>query len=250
MGVGSEFNEDLLIPLAEITGGNAYYIESPDQIPDAFRKELGVAFRISLRDLNLHLHLMNGVVLRNTYRVAPELGSIVREKKTNGHHTFPLGDYDPAMPVALLLEFIIPGWDIGVHTIASTHLSWQDPDKQVSTTNSGQDIQVQIVGAPKTEENRRVLNLVERVGAYKFGMRALEVAREGAEREDATMRLRQASTRLHELGEHTLADHLSLQADLLKKTGSLDPNITKKMRYQTRHLVRNVPDPPQDLIGQ
>jgi hypothetical protein len=81
-------------------------------------------------------------------------------------------------------------------------------------------------------------------------MRALEIAREGAEREDATMRLRQASTRLHELGEHTLADHLSLQADLLKKTGSLDPNITKKMRYQTRHLVRNVPDPPQDLIGQ
>ena len=34
MGIGDEFNEDLLIPLAEQTGGRAYFIQNPNQIPN------------------------------------------------------------------------------------------------------------------------------------------------------------------------------------------------------------------------
>ena len=57
MGIGAEFNEDLLIPLADSTGGSAYYIETPDQIPDAFRKELGSVQRITYRNLEVKLQL-------------------------------------------------------------------------------------------------------------------------------------------------------------------------------------------------
>jgi Ca-activated chloride channel family protein len=39
-GVGSDYNEDLMTELSENGGGNYYFIESPDRIPDIFAEEL------------------------------------------------------------------------------------------------------------------------------------------------------------------------------------------------------------------
>ncbi len=40
IGVGDDFNEDLLTAMAEAGRGNFYYVENPDQIPAIFAKEL------------------------------------------------------------------------------------------------------------------------------------------------------------------------------------------------------------------
>lgn len=39
-GVGADFNEELMTNLSEYGGGNYYFIESPDKIPDIFAEEL------------------------------------------------------------------------------------------------------------------------------------------------------------------------------------------------------------------
>jgi Ca-activated chloride channel family protein len=39
-GVGADFNEDLMTNLAEYGGGNYYFIDNPDKIPEIFAKEL------------------------------------------------------------------------------------------------------------------------------------------------------------------------------------------------------------------
>lgn len=41
MGLGDEYNEDLMEAMARSGDGNYYYIESPEQLPDIFRTELG-----------------------------------------------------------------------------------------------------------------------------------------------------------------------------------------------------------------
>jgi Ca-activated chloride channel family protein len=41
LGVGDEFNEDLMESMARAGGGNYYYIESPDRLPQVFHAELG-----------------------------------------------------------------------------------------------------------------------------------------------------------------------------------------------------------------
>ena len=238
MGVGSEFNEDLLIPLADLTGGNAYYIESPEQIPNAFRTELGVAFRISYRDLNVQLQLPGEVGLRRVHRVLPELGSFDQGPKTNAAYQLPLGNYDPAMPMALLLEFLIPGWSAGTYRLANTWLTWEDPHKTGSIVHTNQEILIQVTDHAKTVRDERVLNIIEKVGAYKFGTHALEQAERGMDKSSATIRLRQAATRLLNLGENAMADTLSQQASMLEQRGNVDPNATKKLRYETRHLVK------------
>ena len=53
----------------------------------------------------------------------------------------------------------------------------------------------------------------------------------------ATQRLRQAATRLLDMGENSLADAMRCQADMLESDGRLDPNATKKLRYETRRIT-------------
>ena len=53
MGVGDNFNEDLMEAMARAGGGNYYYIESPDQLPMIFQAELEdmmttVGYRVTL----------------------------------------------------------------------------------------------------------------------------------------------------------------------------------------------------------
>lgn len=238
MGVGSEFNEDLLIPLADLTGGNVYFIESPEQIPNAFRTELGVAFRISYRNVNVQLQLPDGVSLRRVHRVLPELGIFDHGSEINNVHQLPLGNYDPSMPIALLLEFIVPGWEAGTYRLAQSWLTWEDPDQTGSLAHTNQDILIQVAESAKIIHNERVLNIVEKVGAYKFGTHVLEEAESGIDKDASTIRLRQAATRLLDLGEENLAGVLSLQANMLEQAGNIDPNATKKLRYETRHLTK------------
>ncbi len=40
LGVGADFDEDLLTAIAESSGGNYYYIDSPERIPEIFSSEL------------------------------------------------------------------------------------------------------------------------------------------------------------------------------------------------------------------
>ena len=54
------------------------------------------------------------------------------------------------------------------------------------------------------------------------------------------MRLRQAATRLLDLGEIALANSMLKQADTLESSGSLDAEATKKLRYDTRKISKNL----------
>lgn len=246
MGIGTEFNEDLLIPLADSTGGSAYYIETLDQIPDAFRKELGSVQRITYRNLEVKLQLTREVELRRAYRVLPELSLFDPGPNMDGSYALLLGDYDPGAPVALLLEVILPPWKPGVYRLAQALLAWDDPSSQLERQNLRQDITVEIAAGASGSPDERVMNVVEKVGAFKMGANALDNAQSAAltgdisDKDAATVRLRQAATRLLDLGEIALANSMLKQADTLESSGSLDTEATKKLRYETRKISKNL----------
>ena len=244
MGIGTEFNEDLLIPLADATGGSAYYVETAAQIPQAFRKELGAVQRITYRNLEVKLQLSQ-VELRRVYRVLPELSLFDPGPDMEGSYSLLLGDYDPGAPVTLLLEVVVPPWSAGVHRLAQVLFTWEDPTLPLERQNLRQEI----VDRDRPEGaagglDGRVMNIVEKVGAYKMGAFALDRAQSAAltgdpqDKQAATMQLRQAATRLLDLGENGLASSMQKQADTLEITGSLDVEVTKKLRYDSRKISR------------
>ena len=310
MGIGVEFNEELLIPLADITGGNAYYIENPSQIPQAFRRELGAALNISYRNVEVKLQLPAGVQLRRVHRVLPDIsifdpgpnlsgglqptasarilpppeitqsekdgldrpasqsippsnlgtpgpGELSAAGQKSGRElsasfSLQLGDYDPSAPQALLLELVIPPWQEGAYRLAQVLLAWDaaappgGAPANLARPNQRLGVQIQLSKIAPLPLDGRVMNIVEKVGAFKMGAQALEAAERAAqttndgEKGAATQRLRQAATRLLDVGEISLADTMLRQAETLERSGSMDPDATKRLRYESRRMTQRL----------
>lgn len=246
MGIGIDFNEELLISLADITGGNAYYIETPDRIIEGFRKELGAALRISYRNLEVKVLLAQGVELRRVHRVLPELSDFDKGPGQENSYSLWLGDYDPSAPQTLLLELVIPPLAAGSHPVAQMMLVWDDPKGGKLRETRRSQLNVALSNHATAFIDERVLNIVEKVGAYRLGTKALEAAQNAAlsadqnERSSATLRLRQAATQLLNMGEESLADSMLQQAEHFQQSGQIDPEGTKQLRYATRRMTQRL----------
>jgi Ca-activated chloride channel family protein len=90
MGLGDDFNEDLLIAIAHASGGAFYFIESPEVAPTIFREELNGLLRVVGQNLTISLELtpqVRQVVQLNAYpaqtqdnRVSFRLGDVFGEE--------------------------------------------------------------------------------------------------------------------------------------------------------------------------
>lgn len=75
IGVGLDYNEDLMTALASESGGNAYFAASSRDLPRIFAEETGEAMTVAARDVHINIHCCDGV---------RPLGVIGREGKISG----------------------------------------------------------------------------------------------------------------------------------------------------------------------
>lgn len=66
-GVGTDFNEDLMMGIAESGSGNYYFIQNPDQIPEIFKKELNGLLQVVAQNVKVQLTLPPGVKVIQMY---------------------------------------------------------------------------------------------------------------------------------------------------------------------------------------
>lgn len=101
MGVGMDFNEDLMTRMAHEGGGAFYFIDDPDQAPIIFSEELQDLLSVVGQNLVIRLTLSADVrMLRqlNTYPVETQGGKLI----------FRLGDLYTDEVKTLLIELFIP----------------------------------------------------------------------------------------------------------------------------------------------
>jgi Ca-activated chloride channel family protein len=65
MGVGLDYNENLMVSMAENGGGNYYYIESPHSLAEIMRKEFSLMSTICVRNAVIELSLGRGVHVKD-----------------------------------------------------------------------------------------------------------------------------------------------------------------------------------------
>ena len=240
LGLGTEFNEDLLIPMAEQTGGRAHFVADPGQLPDIFRAELAAAQAVGFRRSELKLQLTPGVELRRVTRVKPALARVNPGSNAGGSYSIPLGDMEWDAPPAFLLELIVPARAAGEYRLAQAVLS-SDPVGAGRATARA-DLVGRFAGGAAADgpADQRVMGYVERVVAFNLQTRALEEAAAG-DVESAIRRLQAAATRLLDMGETKLARALQQQAESLEGRAKLDATATKELQYATRQLTRKLP---------
>lgn len=81
------------------------------------------------------------------------------------------------------------------------------------------------------------MNIVERVTAYQLQMEAKEAIKTG-NIGAATVKLREAATRLLDMGEVELAEAAKAEARNIEKEGQMSASGTQKLQYGTRKLTQ------------
>ncbi|MFL7793167.1 MAG: VWA domain-containing protein [Anaerolineae bacterium] len=240
MGLGGEFNEELMIPIADQTGGEAYLLEDPDDIPEAFAHELQRAQAVRYRGLEVKLRPAHGVEVRAAYRVRPTIAPL-EAVNDDGSYNFSLGDLVSGEEPALLLELIVPPRRSGVYRVAQTLLACDDPAGGSVGLKTRADVVVEYTpdAAQAALQTPDVMHVVEALSAYKLQRRA-QTDLEAGDVAGATRKLRAAATRLLDMGEETLAAEMRRQAEELEQHGQADPQRTKRLRYETRKLTQKL----------
>ncbi len=61
IGVGDDYNEDLMAGLAEASDANYYYVQDTEKLPEIFAKELGELLTVAAREIRIEITCPDGV---------------------------------------------------------------------------------------------------------------------------------------------------------------------------------------------
>ncbi len=253
LGVGLDYNDELMIELAENSKGNYYYIKNPEDIPGIFSQELTRLINVAVQNIKVSVQLSDGIMLANSFGRAYTLPS-------KNNYEFRLGDLNYDDRGMLLLELSVPSGVQGNRTLANVEVSYNDVSSQenidyqkdlsitytrdVSLYNKSINLEVDkyIVLTRSIEELERVLESLDR-GLYEAAIRnirktyaSIEVYARGSEDAEFLQRLK-------------LLKHFEQEVLELQESGELhghDEDRRKNLSYKLyleKHSHRTVEHP-------
>lgn len=239
LGLGAEWNEKLLDDLAELTDGMSDYIANPAQIDRFFQRTVQSAQGTAARDVRLLLRLVRDVTPRAVHRVTPTIANLGYQPIGTNEVAVRLGDLSYGATSSVVIDMLLPSRATGAFRIAQAELHYTLVGGEQSQVIK-QDVLIEFTSDPKAANyTAPVMNLVEKVMAFKLQTRALAEAELGNV-SGATQKLRAAATRLLDLGELELAEKTQQQADQLEQGSAISPEAQKELRYATRRLTQKL----------
>lgn len=103
IGIGRDFNEDLLLRMAEAGGGNAWYVQEPDDMGRIFETELNGLLRLIGEMVRLEVEPAAGV------RVV----EVLNDFETDGSGRFILPNLQAGSPLKVVVRLSVPPREAG-----------------------------------------------------------------------------------------------------------------------------------------
>ncbi len=241
LGLGDDWNEDLLDDIAEASGGVADFIDSPDKIVSFFEQAVKSMQDTVVQNAKLILRLASGITPRQVWQVLPMISNLGYQPLSDRDVQVTLGELEKGQPRSLLVEMLVGPRPAGSYRVAQAEISYDVPGLKLI----GEKIKIDIIldfsadAAQAKQYDAEVMNIVEKVTAFKLQTRALEEAKMGNVA-GASQKLRAAATRLLDMGEDELAQSALEEAENLEKGGQMSARGTKKLRYETRKLTQRL----------
>lgn len=127
IGVGDDYNEDLMAGLAEASDANYYYVQDTEKLPQIFARELGGLLSVAARDVRIEVVCPDGV---------QPLGFIGRAEKFDGQKAIVnLSQFAGGQDRCLFLRCVV---NRDVPEVARVNVSYKDEfDDDDEQTASG-----------------------------------------------------------------------------------------------------------------
>jgi Ca-activated chloride channel family protein len=243
LGFGQEWKEDFLFDLADrsIQAASGSRLGAADYIPapkdaDRIFNEVYQSMQVIAQDVTVNIRMVQGLEARRVWQVTPlirDLGRSVIQGRTIQIQT---GQLEKS-GVAYLAEIMLPPRPEGAVRIAQADLTYTAPEQGL--LRQATDLVIQYSNDPALYNQMigHVMNVVEKVQAFRLQTQALDDAQSG-DVNNATRKLRQAVTILLSQGESELAGQMQQEADRLEDSGQVSSEGKKTIMLTSRKTVK------------
>ena len=233
MGIGSDWNENLLDQMSTASGGTSVYIDSPRKIVDVFKDTIRTLSSVVARELTMTIDATAGVSFKEGFQITP----YIHRLEVPGNRAI-LGPLGTGQGKTLLMEFRVhTETNHGDKRLMRLTLDGDVPGQKNRRNWEWIDLRGNFVD--KVEENveipATIITALGKLAIFKMQEKAMEDLELGHV-SAATQRLETMATRLLNLGETDLARAALLEAGRLARTGDLSAEGRKKIKYGTRSL--------------
>lgn len=239
LGIGKDWNDKLMQSIGGLSGGDADYIATPEQIRTHFARAVQQMQAVALQRVSLNLRPSLGIEIRNVFRVFPLISHLQPAQALERAQNIYLGELERDHGQTLLIEFVVPARPAGSYRIAQIEVEYDVPQANLSGQRAGLDVLLNYAHDPAavSPPDGRIMNLVEKVSAFKLQTRALEDLEKGNV-QSATQKLRGALTHLLNQGDTALAATVESELANLEKGRMMSPEGRKTIRFESGKTVK------------
>ena len=239
LGLGSNWNEDLLIALGERSGpsGSAGLIKRPEEI-NALFQDILTEMKVVAQNLTFRLLMVQGVEARRVWQVVPLIKDVSMGAVQGRTVAVNFPELSEA-GVAYLVELLIPSRNPGAYRFAQAEVLYNIPAQGLLNQKVSANVMAEISSDAQAVQqvNGRVMNIVEKVTAFKLQTQALSEAEVG-NLAAATQKLRAAHTILLDQGEAELAQMALEEAERVEKGEGFSNEGRKTVKLQSSKTVK------------
>jgi Ca-activated chloride channel homolog len=248
LGVGEEYNEDLLTELCSVTQGKPYDFRDMTGLPQIFEEELGAATRQVVSDVQLTVKTVRDVRLVSATRVYPTLADVAP-----GQSPLPLGSLEAGDHTIFVLELDIPERPSVRTRLAQLGMTYWVPAERFRGEIPPIDLTVEFTTdeALAAAVDAEVMGYVQQRNVDNLVRQATEQARTNPEQAAKTLQLARSMTQ--RLGNHGMTRALGQAADELRgnRTISVGTRKTIKLGARTQTMkVGPADESPENVPSQ
>lgn len=248
LGVGEEYNEDLLAELCSVTRGRPYDFRDMTALPTIFEEELGSATRQVISDVQVTLRTVRDVRLVSAARVYPGLADLDPAQTPLQLGSLEAGDY-----TAFILELDVPARPAVRARLAQIGVTYWVPAEQYRGEIPPIDLTVEFTTdeALAAAVDPEVMGYVQQRNVDSLVRQAVEQAQTNPEQAARTLQVARSMTQ--RLGNHGMTVALGKAEDELRsnRTISIGTRKTIKLGARTRTMkVGPGDDTPANVPSQ
>jgi uncharacterized protein YegL len=242
LGVGTEWNEDLLETMTASENSRARYITSAQEVVAVFADEVRRMHSVFAQRVRMQLAARPGGLVRSLDQVRPFIAPVPIAEETDLLWGANLGDWTGSEPQAFLLELVVPPLARGEHPVVKLALRYDMPSANLRDQVTEDVVRLRVAppGQAPYHVDATVKHWLERLMAYRLQSSAWQAAELGRI-DEATKRLKMASTRLFGAGEVALAQTVEREATRLLSSGAVSAEGRKRIKFGTRGLLGSGP---------
>jgi Ca-activated chloride channel homolog len=139
LGVGKDYNEDLLASIAESSSGIWRHVASAAEIPEVFSLQLDEARTVVRLMPWIHVHCQKGVEIQEVYEVSPVIQPIAGLERSQSYCAFSIRDVRVNEPQTYALKLRVAGCPRGTKKLATISID-NDPVSKIEVLADYTDV--------------------------------------------------------------------------------------------------------------